>query len=97
MTQVRCELYHRCIIDTTVPGNAVLMQAMNGDTISPEQEQSYSADKSLLVVSMQFESASSRNVVMLQQHRYRDTKDKLPVQECSKHLPDKDELVVNCK
>ena len=75
----------------------VLMQAMNGDTISPEQEQSYSADKSLLVVSMQFDSASSRNVVMLQQHRYRDIKDKLPVEECSKHHPDKDELVVNCK
>ena len=73
----------------------VLMQAMNGDTISPEQEQSYSADKSLLVVSMQFESANSRNVVMLQQHR--DIKDKLPVEECSKHHPDKDELVVNCK
>ena len=74
------------------------MQTMNDDTICPEQEQSYSADKSLLVVSMQFESASSRNVVMLQQHRYCDIKaDKLPVEECSKHHPDKDELVVNCK
>ena len=62
----------------------ILMQAMNGDMIGPEQEQSYSADMSLLVVPMQFESASNRNVVMLQ-HRYRDIKGKLPVQvkECS--------------
>ena len=43
----------------------VLMQTMNDDTICPEQEQSYSADKSLLVVSMQFESAiSTGNVVI---------------------------------
>ena len=69
------------------------MQAMNSNMISPEQEQSYSVDMPLLAVSMQFESASNRNVVMLQ-NRYRDIKGKLPVQvkECSKHHPDKDEL-----
>ena len=68
-----------------------ITETMNVDTIPPVQEQGYSAAKSLLVVSIQFQQSSCRNAMMQRQHR--DIKDKFPVEECSKHHREKDELV----